>query len=108
MPEQLTLEGELACWASSSPFGDVQCSFSETDSVVTFIDVNPHGNLRGASEVKLELSGFTNRETANATSSFQITTLTEEGFLIDQVTDGLTVASNCDWPCWECPVGQPN
>ena len=28
--------------------------------------------------------------------------------MIDKLTQGMTVASNCDWPCWECPVGQPS
>ena len=29
-------------------------------------------------------------------------------YLIDRVSTGLTVASSCDYPCWECPVGQPS
>lgn len=74
----------------------------------TLQDVNPFGALRGGSEIKIELKGLVNREIAEVSDSFEILTLTEDGFLIDEYLEGLTVSSNCDWPCWECPVGEPS
>jgi hypothetical protein len=49
-------------------------------------DVNPHGALRGGTEINVELKGLKNREIAEVTDSFEILTLTEDGYLIDELT----------------------
>ena len=71
------------------------------------MDINPHGAVRGGSTLQIELQGLYNRETAEVSDSFTALTLTQDGFLIDELTAGLQVSSNCDWPCWECPAGEP-
>ena len=34
--------------------------------------------------------------------------MTKDGYLIDELLNGMPVAADCDWPCWECPAGQPS
>ena len=89
MPEQLTLPEEaikLACWVDSSPFGDLPCTFDADRYLFTLADVNPHGALRGGTEINVELKGLKNRGIVEVTDSFEILTLTEDSFLIDETT----------------------
>lgn len=98
---------ELRCWVDSSPFGDVECSFDPDNYTFRLKDINPHGAVRGGTSINIELKGMYNREIAAITDSFEVLTLTEENYMIDIITAGLGVASNCDWPCWDCPFDQP-
>ena len=99
---------ELRCFIDSSPFDTVECTFDRDTFTFRLIDVNPHGMLRGGTTLQVELKGLYNRRTAEVSDSFTALTLTQDGFLIDELVTGMTVASNCDWPCWECPIDQPS
>lgn len=112
VPKQLGLPADedlstLKCWIDSSPFGDVACDFDKDTYTFVLRDINPHGALRGGSNLNIELKGLFNRKVAAITDSFMALTMTEDGYMIDEIVAGLTVASNCDWPCWDCPADQP-
>ncbi len=94
----------MTCWIDSSPFGTVDCTFDKDSYTFVLMDINPYGALRGGSTLLVELKGFKNRDVAASTSTFTVLSMTEEDYMIDQVLEGLTVAANCDWPCWECPL----
>ena len=104
MPADLS---ELKCWIDSDPFGEVVCDFDEDTYTFILKDINPHGSLRGGSSLNVELKGLINRKIAELTDSFEALTLTEDGYMIDRIVEGLLVASNCDWPCWDCPAAEP-
>ena len=50
LPEDLN---EMKCWIDSSPFGDVECDFDRDAYTFLLKDINPHGALRGGTELKI-------------------------------------------------------
>jgi proprotein convertase subtilisin/kexin type 5 len=54
------------------------------------------------SGVTFVLSGFVNPATSAQSDSFEITTLTLDGYYIDSVSDGLVLNSDCNYPCKSC------
>ena len=76
---------EMTCWIDSSPFGIVECTFDADTYTFVLLDINPYGELRGQSTLLIELSGFRNRDVAAPTGTFTALTMTEDGYLIDQI-----------------------
>jgi len=111
VPVQLGLPEDTAalkCWIDSFPFDDVKCDFSREDNSLLLHNINPFSAIRGGTSLNIELKGLSNRKTAEASDSFEVLTLTNDGYFIDETRSGLRVASNCDWPCWDCPVETPS
>lgn len=63
-------------------------------------------------KISVRLIGLRTPYTSEQTDSFQMTTFNfVDGtfyYFIDQLQQGLTINSNCNYPCESCPPGQPS
>lgn len=81
------------------------CTHNSATRTITISNIVTTTPLVAGSQVEITLNEMKNPSTASSTNSFRIITYEVSSgvfYAIDSVTSGLTIASNCNYPCKTC------
>ena len=100
-PSQIGVnQTQLACSISNLLYAPT-CNLNTQLSTITLVQVTPT-NIIAGTVITVTISGLINSKFAAPTDSFQIYTMTQDGFYINYAYQYLTVTNDCDYPCVTC------
>ena len=87
------------------------CSHNSATRTITISNIVPTTKIVAGTAVQITLANMKNPSTSTSSSSFTVSTYevnSGNNYILDTVTTGLTLKSNCNYPCKECSSSTPS
>ena len=103
VPSQLSIDNDsFGCRVNTRPTEDtVNCTYDETARKITIPEINTV-YLQPGTHIEIDLYGIINSLYAAATDSLEVSLFTQDNYIVNIVTTGLSIEANCDFPCVTC------